>query len=75
MLCFSTEGLVNELISKLSKKQLYNGQGGGEVMATPTERVSLSHGKRLSRCLSSQSLHGDTVAYPISAFGIWTESG
>lgn len=34
-------------------------------MTTPTERVRLRHGKGLSRCLTSQSLHGETVAYPI----------
>lgn len=30
-------------------------------MTTPTERVRLGRGKGLSRCLSSQSLHGETL--------------
>lgn len=44
-------------------------------MARPTEELRLRPGESLSGCLSSQSLHGETMVYPTSGFGIWTESG
>jgi hypothetical protein len=44
-------------------------------MGTSTEELRLRHGESLSGCLSSQSLREETVAYPISGFGIWSESG